>query len=269
MRIGGFQKFSLIDYPEKISAIIFTQGCNFRCPYCHNPELVKPELFTDPIPEEEVLSFLETRKGLIDGVVITGGEPLLQSGLKDFLMHIKRMGYLVKLDTNGSNPQRLEELLSEGLFDYIAMDIKSPIEEYISVVRAEVDTDHIRKTLMLITKSGLPYEVRTTLFRGLTTSDVLRMMEELKTYGVENYYLQMVVTKKRYGVNPVRKSFSNGTDKTLIVDVPLLLKISGKTLNNTGLETLMKNSPQNWRLIQWKQDVDNRRKDKYPEQTCI
>lgn len=238
MRIGGFQKFSLIDYPEKISAIIFTQGCNFRCPYCHNPELVKPELFNEPIPEENVLSFLETRKGLIDGVVITGGEPLLQSGLKDFLMHIKRMGYLVKLDTNGSNPQRLEELLAEGLFDYIAMDIKSPIEEYISVVRAEVDTDHIRKTLMLITKSGLPYEVRTTLFRGLTTSDVLRMMEELKTYGVENYYLQMVVTKKRYGVNPVRKSFSNGTDKTLIVDVPLLFENLRENFKQYGFRNL-------------------------------
>ena len=118
------------------------------------------------------------------------------------------------------------------------MDIKSPIEEYISVVRAEVDTDHIRKTLMLITKSGLPYEVRTTLFRGLTTSDVLRMMEELKTYGVENYYLQMVVTKKRYGVNPVRKSFSNGTDKTLIVDVPLLFENLRENFKQYGFRNL-------------------------------
>jgi pyruvate formate lyase activating enzyme len=230
MRIGGIVKSSLIDYPGKVAAVIFTQGCNFRCPYCHNPELVNPEHFNKPIPEKEILSFLEMRRGLIDGVVITGGEPLLQPEIKDFIKEVKEMGYSVKLDTNGSNPQRLEELLSEGILDYIAMDIKSPIGKYSSVVRAEVDTDHIRKTLMLITKSGLPYEVRTTLFWGLTMDDVLRMMGELNAFGIENYYLQMAVYKKTYDI----KSF----DKTLVVDVPMLFENLRENFKQYGFRNL-------------------------------
>jgi len=230
MRIGGFQRFSLIDYPEKISAIIFTQGCNFRCPYCHNPELVYPELFDEPIPEGGVLSFLGMRKGMIDGVVITGGEPLLQPDVKDFIKEIKQTGYIVKLDTNGSNPERLEELLSENLLDYIAMDYKSPFEKYTSIVRAWINPDVIRKTLMIIVNSGLTYEVRTTLFQGLATCDVLKMMEELKTYGVENYYLQMVVTKVRYGVK--------SSDKTLLVDLPMLFENLRKNFKQYGFRNI-------------------------------
>jgi len=232
MRIGGFQGVSLIDYPGKVCAVVFAQGCNFRCPYCHNPELVYPELFSEPIPEKEVLSLLEMRKRLIDGVVITGGEPMLQPDIKDFIKEVKEMGYSVKLDTNGSNPQGLEELLSENLLDYIAMDYKSPVEKYTSIVRSWINTDVIRKTLMVIAKSGLPYEVRTTLFRGLTTSDVLRMMEELKTYGVENYYLQMGVSKKTYDI----KSF----DKTLVVDVPMLFENLRKNFKQYGFRNLDK-----------------------------
>ncbi|VAX27703.1 Ribonucleotide reductase of class III (anaerobic), activating protein, partial [hydrothermal vent metagenome] len=122
MTIGGLQKFSLIDYPGKISAIVFMQGCNFRCAYCHNRELVYPHLFKEPIPENAILSFLDSRKGLLNGVVVTGGEPLLQDDLGEFLGQVKAMGYRIKLDTNGSRPDRLEELLSKGLVDYMAMD---------------------------------------------------------------------------------------------------------------------------------------------------
>lgn len=227
MHIGGFQGFSLIDYPGKVSAVVFTHGCNFRCPYCHNPELVYPELFSEPIPEKEVLSFLVMRKGLIDGVVITGGEPLLQPDIKDFIKEIKEMGYAVKLDTNGSKPQKLKALLAENLIDYIAMDYKSPLEKYSSIVRAEVNIDDIRKTLRMLVKSGLPYEVRTTLFRGLTMDDVLRMMKELNTYGVENYYLQMGIYRKT-------KDF----DKSFVGDMPLLFESLRKNFKQYGFRNL-------------------------------
>ncbi|OQX50761.1 MAG: anaerobic ribonucleoside-triphosphate reductase activating protein [Candidatus Cloacimonas sp. 4484_209] len=130
MKIGGFQKVSLIDYPGKICAIVFTRGCNFRCPYCHNPELVLPENYSPLIPEEEIFSFLEKRRGKLDAVEITGGEPTLQEDLTEFIRKIKEMGFLVKLDTNGSFPSVLEKVIYSGLVDYIAMDVKAPLEKY-------------------------------------------------------------------------------------------------------------------------------------------
>ena len=227
MRIGGFQRASLIDYSGKVCAVVFAQGCNFRCPYCHNPELVYPELFNNPIPDKEILAFLEKRKGLIDGVVITGGEPLLQPDVEGFIKEVKEMGYAVKLDTNGSKPQKLKALLVENLIDYIAMDYKSPLEKYSSIVHAEVNIDDIRKTLRMLVESGLPYEVRTTLFRGLTMDDVLRMMKELNNYGVENYYLQMGIYRKT-------KDF----DKSFVGDMPLLFESLRKKFKQYGFRNL-------------------------------
>ncbi|MCX5829703.1 MAG: anaerobic ribonucleoside-triphosphate reductase activating protein, partial [Deltaproteobacteria bacterium] len=122
MKIGGLQKVSLIDYPGKVGAVVFTQGCNFRCPYCHNPELVNPTLFREPIPEEDILAFLKTRRGKLDAVTVTGGEPTLQEGLSSFLQQIKDLGFLVKIDTNGSLPAMIGILLEKGLVDYFAMD---------------------------------------------------------------------------------------------------------------------------------------------------
>ncbi|HEC86320.1 MAG TPA: anaerobic ribonucleoside-triphosphate reductase activating protein, partial [Thermoplasmatales archaeon] len=139
MIIGGFQRFSLIDYPGKICAIIFTQGCNFRCPYCHNPELVNPKLFQEPIDENDIFRFLEMRKGKLDAVEITGGEPTLQPDLIEFMRKIKAMGFLIKLDTNGTNPEVVEKIIKNKLVDYIAMDVKAPLEKYEKVVRAKVD----------------------------------------------------------------------------------------------------------------------------------
>ena len=172
MIIGGFQGFSLIDYPGKICAIVFTQGCNFRCPYCHNPELVEFSGSDSAAPEEdEVLAFLEKRKGRLDALTITGGEPLLQSGLNKFLSRVKALGYLIKLDTNGSLPSRLEDVIKNNLVNYIAMDIKSPIDKYGSVIRAGIDTGKILESTRLIMESGVNYEFRTTVVKDLLCKD--------------------------------------------------------------------------------------------------
>jgi len=172
MIIGGFQGFSLIDYPGKICAIVFTQGCNFRCPYCHNPELVEFSGSDSAAPEEdEVLAFLEKRKGRLDALTITGGEPLLQSGLNKFLSRVKALGYLIKLDTNGSLPSRLEDVIKNNLVNYIAMDIKSPIDKYGSVIRAGIDTGKILESIRLIMESGVNYEFRTTVVKDLLCKD--------------------------------------------------------------------------------------------------
>jgi len=147
MLIGGFQRFSLIDYPGKICAIVFTQGCNFRCPYCHNPELVNPELFEAPIPEGNILSFLANRKGKLDAVEITGGEPTLQPDLMDFMSELKNHQYLVKLDTNGSNPGIISEAIERDLVDYLAMDVKAPLERYQEITNSGVDPAKIEHSI--------------------------------------------------------------------------------------------------------------------------
>ena len=160
MRIGGFQKVSLIDYPGKVAAVVFTQGCNFRCPFCHNMELVLPSCFDDPMNEDDVLNFLTTRIGKLQGVVITGGEPTLHSGLPDFIKKIKAMGFLVKLDSNGSRPCILQRLVDNKLVDYIAMDIKAPIERYEEVSGVNVNIDHIQQSIQIIMDSGLDHQKR-------------------------------------------------------------------------------------------------------------
>jgi len=195
MKIGGFQKFSLIDYPGKISAIIFTQGCNFRCPYCHNPELADPKLFTDTLDEDSILSFLRKRVGKLDGVVITGGEPLLQHDLIEFIERIKEMGYLVKLDTNGSYPEILERLLAKNLIDYIAMDIKAPLEKYPYVVQTDVCTEKIMESITIILNSNIDYEFRTTVVKDLLTEDDLICIAKL-IRGAKKYVLQKFVMSK-------------------------------------------------------------------------
>ncbi|MCK4809960.1 MAG: anaerobic ribonucleoside-triphosphate reductase activating protein [Candidatus Omnitrophica bacterium] len=162
MKIGGFQKFSLIDYPGKIAAVIFTQGCNFRCFYCHNPELIFPERFGGLYDTSEVLSFLEKRRDRLEGIVISGGEPTLQGDLIDFTGKIKKMGYSVKLDTNGTNPGVVKEMISRGLLDYIAMDIKAPLEKYNLITGAVVNLIDIKESIRIIESSGIDYNFRTT-----------------------------------------------------------------------------------------------------------
>ncbi len=192
MNIGGLQKFSLIDYPQKISTIVFTQGCNFRCPYCHNPELVESKLFGSQINEEYIFSFLKSRMGKLDGVSITGGEPTLQSDLVDFIQEVKNMGYLVKLDTNGSMPEVLRKLLSENLLDYIAMDVKTTLQKYSDIVKVDIDKSKIMESINIILDSNVEYEFRTTVLKNfLSKEDIIEISRTIK--GAKRYVLQKFV----------------------------------------------------------------------------
>ncbi|MCD6321866.1 MAG: anaerobic ribonucleoside-triphosphate reductase activating protein [Clostridiales bacterium] len=195
MLIGGLQKFSLIDYPNKMCAVIFTQGCNFKCGYCHNPELVDPGKFTQPIPEKEVLSFLQSRRGKLDAVEITGGEPTLQKNLVDFIRIIKDMGYLVKLDSNGSKPEVLREIIDSKNLDYIAMDIKAPLKKYREIISVDINTDDIKKSIKLIMSSNLNYEFRTTVVKNqLYEEDFIEIGQLIK--GTRLYVLQKFIPSK-------------------------------------------------------------------------
>lgn len=203
MIIGGFQRFSLIDYPGKICAIVFTQGCNLRCPYCQNPELIDFKRAVGFIPEEEIFSFLKKRKGKLDAVEITGGEPTLQPDLLEFLKKIKNMGYLIKLDSNGTHPEILEQIIYRNLVDYFAMDIKAPLEKYEGVVNAKVDTDKIKYSIGLIKNSSVDYEFRTTVVKSLLSEeDIIEIGKLIK--GVNLYILQKFVPSK-----PLNPKFLN------------------------------------------------------------
>jgi len=180
MKIGGIQKTSLLDYPDTISAIIWTVGCNFRCPFCYNRDLVFGKVPT--ITEEEVLSFLKKRIGLLEGLVITGGEPLIQEDIVDFISKVKKLGYLVKIDTNGIYPEKLKELIDKKLVDYIAMDIKAPKKKYDSLSGKKVDIKKIEKSIDIIKKSGIDYEFRTTFIPDfLTKEDIKEISKWLKS----------------------------------------------------------------------------------------
>ena len=192
MIIGGFQRFSLIDYPAKICAIVFTQGCNFRCPYCHNPELVETKQSENfVLKEEEVLSFLDRRRGRLNAVTVTGGEPLLHSDLPAFLQAVKRLGYLVKLDTNGSFPLRLEVVMQSKLVDYVAMDIKTSLDKYNHLVKKKIDTRKILDSIKLIMDSGLDYEFRTTVVKTLFEKDdfykIGQMIKNARLYVLQKF----------------------------------------------------------------------------------
>jgi len=195
MKIGGLQKVSLIDYPEVICGVIFLQGCNFKCSYCHNPELVEPKLFGPCLEEKKVLKFLASRVGKLDAVSITGGEPTMQKDLIPFIKQIRKLGFAVKLDSNGSRPDVIKNLLDEKLLDFIAMDIKAPLEKYKSIVRASVDTQSIKESVKLILKSKIPHEFRTTVVKShLTAKDILEIAKLIS--GAKRYALQKFVPTK-------------------------------------------------------------------------
>ena len=191
--IGGLQKSSLIDYPEKISAIIFTQGCNFSCPYCHNPELIKGKGKGER--EKEIIEFLHSRIGKLDGVVITGGEPTLHKDLPEFIKQIKEMGFAVKLDTNGTNPEMLQQLINKKLIDYVAMDIKAPIEKYSEVVNKKINTDNILKSIEILKNSDIDYEFRTTVVKSQLSIEDFEKIGELIA-GCQKYYIQRFLPTK-------------------------------------------------------------------------
>lgn len=192
MRIHGLNKTTLLDYPGHVAATVFLGACNFRCPFCHNGGLVlKPE--DEPeIPEEEVLSFLEKRKGILTGVCISGGEPTLEPQLGSFISRVKKLGYLVKLDTNGYRPEVIRELAEEGLLDYIAMDLKNSLEKYAltaGLKDGSLDTDKIEQSIDCIMSCGIPYEFRTTVVKELhTASDLAAAGRRIS--GAKAYFLQ-------------------------------------------------------------------------------
>lgn len=191
MKIGGLQPVTLLDYPQKVAAIIFASGCNMRCPFCYNPNLVLPQLIDSGqlLSEVQVLAFLKKRKKYLDGVVMTGGEPLLQSDSLKFLHRLKKIGYQIKLDTNGLAADRLERSLANGLVDYLAMDIKGPLDRYALFSGVNADWSNITKSICLIKNSGLPYEFRSTLVKNLhQPQDIPQMAQLIK--GAKKYFLQ-------------------------------------------------------------------------------
>lgn len=194
MKIAGFQKLTLLDYPDHMSCIIFTPGCNFRCPFCQNGSLVIPGRPLGEIHEEEIFSYLSQRKGLLEGVVITGGEPLLQNELEDFIRKIKAIGYPVKLDTNGSFPDQLQLLMEEQLIDYVAMDIKNSREHYAraSGVENEKLIPDIERSISILKNGKIPFEFRSTLVKGIhNKQDVEQMARWIA--GEQSYFLQSYV----------------------------------------------------------------------------
>jgi pyruvate formate lyase activating enzyme len=188
MKIGGFQKISLIDYPEHLSLIVWTSGCNFRCPFCYNKDLVLNDV--DLFPEDEVLQTLKERQGKIEAVVITGGEPTLQKDLKNFIKKVKALNYLVKLDTNGTNPEIIRNLFEEKLIDYIAMDIKAPKDKYQALSGIKnFGIQNIESSIGIIKKLAPDYEFRTTVVPSLLNKDdILSIAQWLR--GSMRYILQ-------------------------------------------------------------------------------
>jgi pyruvate formate lyase activating enzyme len=195
MNIAGLQKTSLIDYPGKISAVIFTSGCNFNCHFCHNPELVNPQLNSFQIKEKEIFEFLDKRKKIVDAVVISGGEPTIYEDLIEFIKKLEKQKFLIKLDTNGSNPETIKALLKEKLLDCIAMDIKGPIEKYDIITGKNVNKENIKKSVEIIKSSKVDYEFRTTVIpKYLVSEDFKQIGEWLK--GAKKYYLQQFRNSK-------------------------------------------------------------------------
>ena len=188
MNIQGFQKLTLLDFPGRTACTVFTGGCNLRCPFCHNAGLVRTPL-EHPNAREEVLAYLSKRQGILDGVCVTGGEPLLQPDLADFLREVRSLGYRVKLDTNGSLPDRLEALLAQGLVDYVAMDVKSSPAGYEAAVGTEVDVAVYDRSIRILRDSGIPYEFRTTAVKGLHTVESIAAAAKW-IEGAKEYYLQ-------------------------------------------------------------------------------
>jgi pyruvate formate lyase activating enzyme len=190
MRIGGYQKMTLIDFPGKIAATVFTVGCSFRCPFCHNPELVLGSgMGTQGNQEEEFFAFLQKRKGKIEGVCITGGEPTIQKDIVKFIQKVKELGFAVKLDTNGTRPDVLKKLLDLRLLDFVAMDIKNQLKNYDKTTGVKGDKKRIKLSVDLIMNSRVPYEFRTTVVPGIhEEKDFLEIAKWIK--GANAYYLQ-------------------------------------------------------------------------------
>jgi pyruvate formate lyase activating enzyme len=213
IEIGGLQKTTLIDYPGRLAATVFLIGCNFRCPFCYSAELVLPEKIKNQprVSQKDFFSFLKERKGLLEGVVICGGEPCLNQDLPAFIKKIKKLGYLVKLDTNGSNPKMLEKLIKEKLVDYVAMDIKAPKEKYMKVCGKGVNVDDIEKSIEILKQGKVDYEFRTTVVPNIhIKEDIIKIAKWLspaKKYYLQNFRPEKTINPKFEKLKPHPKEF--------------------------------------------------------------
>lgn len=205
MRIGGLQKYSLIDYPPQISCVVFTAGCNFHCPYCHNPDLAAPGPDAQELSVDEIWQFLEARGKYLDAVVISGGEPTLHPDLADFCRQVKSRGFALKIDTNGSHPAVIRELIDRDLVNYIAMDIKTTPERYPSTVSNDIDPETIRQTVRVILDSGLSHEFRTTCIKPFTDAAAVAEMAGLirgaDLHAIQKPYTEHVLTPEFFKNN--------------------------------------------------------------------
>ena len=187
--IDGFDKLTLLNYPDKVACTIFTKGCNFKCPFCHNSSLISLDKENDKY--KEVISYLNKRKGILDGVCITGGEPLIHKSIKELIKEIKDINFLVKLDTNGSNPVLLKELIDEKLIDYVAMDIKNTFDKYEMTIGCKTNIDNIKKSIEIIESSNIDYEFRTTIVKELHTFDdiksIVNRIDKKSKYYIQNF----------------------------------------------------------------------------------
>ncbi len=213
MQIQGLQKLTLLDYAGHLACTVFCHGCNFRCPFCHNASLVVPQTTAPPLlTGDDVLRWLEKRVGLLDGVCVSGGEPLLQPDLADFLHAVKELGFAVKLDTNGSFPERLQALLSAGLPDYVAMDIKNSPRRYAETAGTADALAPVQQSVALLRQGAIPYEFRTTVVRELHGPEEMRAIGEWIA-GAERYFLQAFVDSDQVIAGPGR--FSSYTKEQL------------------------------------------------------
>ena len=219
MKIQGIQKLTLLDFPDRTACTVFTGGCNMRCPFCHNASLVLRPGENPALSEQELIAFLKKRQGILDGVAITGGEPLMQHDLREFIVQVRALGYAVKLDTNGSYPDRLAALIYEGLLDYVAMDVKNCREKYaLTTGVPHFDITPVEQSIALLRASGVPFELRTTVVKELHTArDIAAMGEWLA--GDHAHYLQGFIDSG----DLIGKGLS-GYDKNQMQDLVNVLK---------------------------------------------
>ena len=236
MIIGGLHKLSLIDFPDKVSAVVFTYGCNFDCSYCHNTLMKKglpkesDELIIGQISQEELFSFLKERQNFLEGVCISGGEPTLHQDLADFIKKIRSLGFKIKLDTNGTNPVVLKDLISQGLLDYVAMDVKAPLnyQSYQRVTQREITTflPLVRQSIKILINSPIDYEFRTTVDKKvLGVEEVLAIANDIR--GAKRYYLQNVVRHQELIAEIIAwpaEELRNLADKITSQQIPCLIR---------------------------------------------
>ena len=225
MEFVGIDKFSLLDYDEKVSVVLFSPACNFRCPFCHNGESVLNS--NTPIPFDEILEFLKSRVGLIDAVVFTGGEPTLMPELEERIRKVKDLGFLIKLDTNGTNPELLEKLIDEGLLDYVAMDIKNSEGRYKETTDCpHLNMENIKKSIEILVKNKVDYEFRTTIVKEFHDEISIKEMGEM-VRGAKRLYLQKFVDREgviRKGLHEVSLEEANHFKDILSLFIPVELR---------------------------------------------